>query len=513
MCYNEIRMDKKRKKWYVAGGLALLIASGLLFSTQYQQQKASDLVKGEDVEYIYEEVLSELDLLAFSKAAVIQSYEIAPSSVSENKGQISLSLTINQSAEQRVDLLLEKDKDGDLTVKKSSTSKALKQKLEKKDYRQALDSMRQQAEEIAARDQWDQAVKPAYYLHVQTKMKDASLDQLPLKMQEVNQEAQEIGSPVYTDFFIQSDLSGREKLELVLDHMKAEIDQHHFLQMAPDGYKFSKTLEPTGDFYNFFRKAILETYKSKDGLKVDELGEKLHLFRSHIDKQAIDYIRDNFEGQTDFDKLLNYTRQKNIKVDYTTGAVFHNRTLGEFGYTQNMKVQVPQANVSGDYGVNNARFIEYIVNIQTGQFVSEWNVYRQLPDGSYDSDPDHYSIEEGGDAANTESANYGLSKGLNTDVPAALARSHSYLDVSHPADTDIRRKMTKRWRPAKLLNQGGRYADIVKKGGFTDVERWREIADDDRLQAYNDFIGSSDVGNGFDVFFKRSNQEQSQAAN
>ncbi|MGT2707184.1 DUF1310 family protein [Streptococcus panodentis] len=480
----------------------------MLFSPQQKQSDLVKMVTDKDLAFLYEDKLAEFDLLALTKPAVIQSYEIDRTSVSEEEGKISLALLVNRSADLKLNVTLEKDKDGDLALTSAQASKALKKRLQQEDYSKALEKLRQRAEAIVSRDKWDAAVKTAYYERVRDKMKQSSLQDLPAKMAELDQESQEIGSPLYTAFFIQSDLTGREKLALVLDHMKAEIDQHHFLQMK-GGYKFSKSLKPTSDFYSFFRREIIESYTGKEGLKADELGEKLHLFRSHIDKQAIDYIRENYQGKTDFDKLLAYTREEKVKVDYTTGAVFHNRTMTEFGYTQNMKVQVPQANVSGDYGVNNARFIEFIVNIESGKFVSEWNVYRQLEDGSYDSDPDHYAVEEGGDAANTESANYGLSKGLNSDVPAYLARTHSYLDVSHPPDTDIRRKMTKKWRPAVLLNKGGRYADIVKKGGYSDFERWREIEDDDRLEAYNDYIASADVGDGFDRFYQQSNQPQS----
>ena len=43
----------------------------------------------------------------------------------------------------------------------------------------------------------------------------------------------------------------------------------------------------------------METYQTDLGLGVDDLGIKLHLFRSWIDKQSMDYIRNNYkERQT-----------------------------------------------------------------------------------------------------------------------------------------------------------------------------------------------------------------------
>ena len=84
----------------------------------------------------------------------------------------------------------------------------------------------------------------------------------------------------------------------------------------------------------------METYQTDLGLGIDDLGIKLHLFRSWIDKQSMDYIRTNYKGKTDVDKLLAYSKDKKIKLDYTTGASYHNRSLGDFTYPQNMKIQL-----------------------------------------------------------------------------------------------------------------------------------------------------------------------------
>ena len=120
-------------------------------------------------------------------------------------------------------------------------------------------------------------------------------------------------------------------------------------------------------------------------------------------------------------------------------------------------------------------------------------------------------IEDGADIADTDSANYGLSKGLNADLPAYLNNSHTYLDVRHPADNAIRRKMVKKWKNAKNVLNGGRYADIVKKGGLKDLETWRQVKAEDRLQVYNaylDYIRSHLVLNGFDSFYQETYKPQ-----
>ena len=186
-------------------------------------------------------------------------------------------------------------------------------------------------------------------------------------------------------------------------------------------------------------------------------------------------------------------------------------TVRDFTYPQNMTIQLPQTSVIGPYGVSNSRFIEFIVNMDTGRFVSEWNVYKKRKDGSIDSNPKHYKIEDGADIADTDSANYGLSKGLNADLPAYLNNSHTYLDVRHPADNAIRRKMVRKWKNPKNVLNGGRYADIVKKGGLKDLETWRQVKAEDRLQVYNaylDYIRSHLVLNGFDSFYQETYKPQ-----
>lgn len=60
--------------------------------------------------------------------------------------------------------------------------------------------------------------------------------------------------------------------------------------------------------------------------------------------------------------------------------------------------------------------VEFIVNLETGEFETQWDAYDQhkLPDGRYDSNPEHYTHDELHEIANTESFNYGPSKGIMT---------------------------------------------------------------------------------------------------
>ena len=496
---------------YLASALTVILILGLVVFDRHRNQYLVKKVNDPEISYIYQDCLENLDKLALSRAGVIQSYQLDPLSVRKENGKIRLALHVNHSYDMQVNLVLKADIYGDLSVVEATPSKALKLALEDEPYQKRLTLISQKAEVIITRDHWDQGVKPAYVAQVRSKMKKTSLNQLDKVLQEIDQESKEVGSDTYTAFFQASQLPNRDKLNLVMEHVKVYVDQYQFLQLGKSGYKFSKQLEPTSPFYSYFREAIMETYQTDLGLGEDELGIKLHLFRSWIDKQSMDYIRTNYKGKTDLDKLLSYSKDKKIKLDYTTGASYHNRSLGDFTYPQNMKIQLPQTSVMGPYGVSNSRFMEFIVNMDTGQFVSEWNVYKTKKDGSIDSNPKHYKIEDGAEIADTSSANYGLSKGLNADLPAYLNNSHTYLDVRHPADNAVRRKMVRKWKNAKNVLNGGRYADIVKKGGLKDLETWRQVKTEDRLQVYNaylDYIRSNLVLNGFDSFYQETYKPQ-----
>lgn len=502
LCYNSYDMKKENLIAYGLSILTLFLIFGFLAMDRYRNQALVKEVTAPENAYVFEQTLVKLDPLALTKAGVIQSYHLDKLTVRREGNAIRLALSVNQSSDQRLVVMLTENKEGSFDIAKLEPSKLLEQSLKARTYQQKLDQVSQQAASIIARDHWDQAVQPSYYDRLRTKLQEQKAPSLKQAMEDLDKESQEIGSPLYTAFFSQSHLSSRDKLTLVMDQMQATVDKYQFLQLGKDGYRFSKTLEPTGAFYSYFRQAVLETYQTEEGLNVDDLGLKLHLFRSWIDKQAIDYIRDNYQGQTDLDKLLAYSKAKGIPLDYTTNAAYHNRTLGDFTYTQHMKIQLPQTDISGAYGLNNARMIEYIVDLDSGNFISEWNVYRQKKDGSYDSNPNHYTIEEGGDIANTESANYGLSKGLNADVPAYLNKSHQNLDVDHPRDNAITRKMVKQWKKPKSAYRAGPYGDIVKQGGLKDLEAWRQVPVQERQQVYDSYIASGRYVSGF------SSQEQ-----
>lgn len=240
----------------------------------------------------------------------------------------------------------------------------------------------------------------------------------------------------------------------------------------------------------------------------------MFFFRYYLDRQAIYYIRSHYEGANDYEKLLAYGKENNIEFDYTTGSNYHNRFNPKEGFKRpyNMKVQVPQGNSAKGKDLNNARMVEFIVNIDTGEFESQWDAYdnHKLADGRYDSNPGKYSNEELREIANTESFNYGPSTGKNSDVTKFYEGKHGMLDVSGTPEPATRTEAKKRFRYEDDLgkkdeNTGhvGQFADIVRGGGHEDYEAWQKVPDEDKQKVYNDYINwAGDDYNGILDYFK-----------
>ncbi|MCI1633674.1 MAG: DUF3114 domain-containing protein [Liquorilactobacillus nagelii] len=304
---------------------------------------------------------------------------------------------------------------------------------------------------------------------------------------------EQIGSDSYTRLFTKSRLLPMEKLELVLKQMQAQIDQNGFLQLAGD-YRLSPSMPPHGRFLKLFRKAVRQTflpqglrpvYQSK---RKKELAIKIHLFRSYLDRHNLWYVRQYFPGNTDWEKLQNYQRQAKIKFDYSTDARLHNRYLSnqDFTYPQNMKIQVTKWR----------RMSEFIVNLETGKFVSEWDFYQQQANGNINAVLADYQVSAGAAVANAGSFNYGLPKGKYAWL-LRFSHSHQLLDVKHPTDPQLRYQFNHAkashyyWKSPQtyLKDSKGGYADIVKKGPV-DFLAWQQVPLDQKKEIYQAFVVS-----------------------
>ncbi len=279
------------------------------------------------------------------------------------------------------------------------------------------------------------------------------------------------------------DASPKQRLRMILnDEFAASVDQNDFLQIDPSYLKLE--ISPRSPFFIKFRQLVIDAYSTSRGLKEDELGREIHLFRSYLDLFYLNYIR-QYSGQNDFQRLLNFAHRQKIRLDYETVSNYHNRTQNDVFYPRNMKVQLTRN--SWRLRNNPARMIEFIINIDRGEFISEWNSYKVTTDGKVDSNPAHYSIAKLESIANTESFNYGIPHG-NYFVYPHLRKTHYYLDVQQPKDSLLRQRAKKIYRSPRGYRQGGSFADLIKAGGVKDAKAWQQVPHDFRAEVYRSFV-------------------------
>ena len=322
-----------------------------------------------------------------------------------------------------------------------------------------------------------------------------------------------IGSIDYVRALKQSSLSAHEQLNLIINHhLQAYIDKYGFLQLPPNAYQFSPQLAPVSFFYPYFRDLVVTAYSGDEGLKADLLGQKIHLFRSYLDRQNLAFIRRYqspmlLPGATDFQRLLAYAHDNHLKLDFKTGANYHNRYHDAFTYPRNMKVQLLRN--SYRWHANSARMIEFIVNIDQGHFVSQWNVYRFAGQGMIDTDPSHYSSDQLRQIADTESFNYGIPYG-EYYVLGKYQHTHQRLDIRQPTDSQLRRDAKKYWQAPRDYDDGGNYVDLIKNA--QDVLAWRGVPEIQRIKIYVDYVTSLKAhhykNKGINHFFAKTKEYQ-----
>lgn len=272
----------------------------------------------------------------------------------------------------------------------------------------------------------------------------------------------------------------RQQIEMLLhDYFAVQVDQFGFLQLTANFLGPSAMLSPADPFFRQFREQVRQAFPTADGLRTDELGHEVHLFRSYLDLFYLNYLR-HYRGRTDFERLQNFARDHQMAVDYTTNARYHNRTHRDFRYPQQMKVQL----IRNSYRrhANPARMIELIVNLDSEQFVSEWSQYQWTRDGRVVSDPRRYRGDELAAIDNTESFNYGIPHGQYWLWPCDR-HSHQWLDVQQPADNQVRRRAKRYWRSPPVAQ----YCDLVRDG-TADVRCWQGVPRSVRRILYQDFL-------------------------
>lgn len=389
------------------------------------------------------------------------------------------------------------------------------------EYNKFLTGLREQSVNLKEKDGWDKDAIKAYVKSVSKRATDVkTASELNARRDALYAETKEIGSDIYTEMYAASKLDSKAKIELVLKQLGAETDGNQFMHLTSKTHKISENLAPHGDFIMYFRRDVVKAFGDKHlNYKKDLLRQQVHFFRYYLDRQAIYYIRNHYEGATDYEKLLAYGKENNIEFDYTTGSNYHNRFNPKDGFKRpyNMKVQVPQGNSAKGKDLNNARMVEFIVNIDTGEFDSQWDAYdkHKLADGSYNSDLSAYSDDEFREIANTESFNYGPSKGQNSDVTKFYKGKHGMLDVDGTPEPATRSEAKKQFHSESDLGDVdkdtghvGQFADIVRKGGHEDYEAWQRktkgMSEKEKEEEYNKFKaslnGDASNNNGYSYY-------------
>lgn len=312
------------------------------------------------------------------------------------------------------------------------------------------------------------------------------------------QEIHEVGTPLYTKMLQRSWLPARLKIQLVLNHLGTYVDEHNFLQLAPTAkYHIWADLAPLAEFNVLFRTLVLQLYgkapKNSRPLVQEnsDFTRRLNLFRGYIDRQAISYLRQTYPVlPNDFWRLAVYAKQCGVELDFETGANYHNRHLAEQSdfVPENMKVQLAKNSSYGYFSrFNDARMVEFIINVDTLEFVSQWNVIKQEKTGKFCSDPEKYTVSELRALADTESFNYGIPHGKGR-VPWRYRYSHGNLDGVNPLESDLRKRAKKFWHAdGDAKKEANGYGDLVNSNGIADILCWQNVSREKRLALYRNY--------------------------
>ena len=110
----------------------------------------------------------------------------------------------------------------------------------------------------------------------------------------------------------------------------------------------------------------------------------IHQFRMYIDKHNIEYVRNYFKGPTDYAKLQAYAKNFEMKLYYGEPSRHHNK-IGRGEHFRKLKY---------DKVLTPNRLSEFIINVETGTFVTQWDVLEIRKDGTVASGPDGYLKRE-----------------------------------------------------------------------------------------------------------------------
>ncbi|HIW89201.1 MAG TPA: DUF3114 domain-containing protein [Candidatus Ligilactobacillus excrementipullorum] len=130
--------------------------------------------------------------------------------------------------------------------------------------------------------------------------------------------------------------------------------------------RFDKHLAPDDDFWDSLAQTVQTAYPEQTILGDDQLGERIHNFRYVISAQQAQYIRDNYQGKTDQEKLAQYLAGKTEGIDYSLRESdrLHQKKASEGAGPY------PEGYADGNFKVVIGFHTEFIINSE-GRFQNE----------------------------------------------------------------------------------------------------------------------------------------------
>ncbi|GAB5615711.1 hypothetical protein JCM31739_05360 [Faecalimonas canis] len=294
--------------------------------------------------------------------------------------------------------------------------------------RYLIQSLLYQGEELTKEYGWDKSAVLAYMEAVNTKFnlfgangyeaQNVMEDEYLQEIERIYESARQIGSDVYTYMFEESKISPKKKALLVIEQMGGYMDNNGMLQFG-EGDRFAPEMAPHSAFLEDYAECVRKACKKKN---LD--SEVIHQFRMYIDKQNIEYVRGYYEGKTDYERLKAYAKNFNMKLYYGEPSRHHNKTEKEEKFKEQRYDKILTPN----------KLSEFIIDTETGSFVTEWDVLKKTKSNQVQSKPATYKNIEKSEkkkVVNSESFNY---------APADYNDAHYRLDVLPATPADSRKK-------------------------------------------------------------------------
>ncbi|MBO0454633.1 DUF3114 domain-containing protein [Candidatus Enterococcus murrayae] len=302
-----------------------------------------------------------------------------------------------------------------------------------KEYQVYLTKLRAQEKDLRVEDGWDKSAIKEYFKAANHQTRNLTAAEAMKKVVELYGQTRLVGSELYTNMYKACSYSDQGKIDMVLKQLGAVIDKNGMLQLT-GSHKFDKYMAPHDEFLAIWAKTVQGAYKGRD-----LTDDRVHQLRMYIDRNNINYVRETFgKGVSDEVALKRYSEAKHPlgfggKLTKEP-ARLHNKLPKTSNYDEFIAGKENKKRV-----VNNEFHSEFIID-PDGNFVSQWNVLIERPDGTIESDPDQYNYtdEFRKQVLNGESFNYAKNKG----------NSHKELDSNPPGNYDhsVREKAKKGWR-------------------------------------------------------------------